>query len=98
MRNWNLDETKFFLIFIIVLILPMRNWNSDAAKHQKICEQCFDLTYEELKRIQESFHDGFHRVLILPMRNWNIFGHGNQIHNLVSFDLTYEELKHFKLA
>ena len=69
-------ETPYHLFFmnhyIIVLSLPMRNWNYAQITLNWRSRFCFEPTYEELKLFMKKYCGGEKCfVLSLPMRNWN---------------------------
>ena len=70
MRNGNFQIINFYVSRIFVLILPMRNGNSDIEKYA-LDLACSYPTYEEWKLDMLADILRNKRVLILPMRNGN---------------------------
>ena len=57
---------------MIVLSLPIRNWNKLSPLKGQESQIRFESTYKELKYMKEDDNmDIVRRVLSLPIRNWN---------------------------
>ena len=84
---------KTCLRLLLVLSLPIRNWNCDNVSWVTCQRLSFESTYKELKRHFQSRTQLWFLVLSLPIRNWNSNERDYEQLTLFRFESTYKELK-----